>query len=154
MKIIIVLISFLFILTRPISYPPICNTDTAKQALPPRLFAETTIDPNDQNTYLTRFLHNKYGILLSEFSRCYFSYFDLNYINDILGPIGLLSYLYFLYKTLASKRIVLILFVAALPLVAFFKGQQIILVLLDKIFACIGIATFFFFSRSKTPEIE
>lgn len=150
MKIIVLLLSLFLIWIRPVSYPPTCNTVTAYQAIPPRLFAEITIDNNTQNTFLTRFLHNKAGIFLSEFQRCYFQSFDLNYLNELLNPLGILGYFYFVYRSFISKRIVLIMLILALPAVPFFNQPQIIVAVFDKLFASIGIVTFLYFSKNST----
>ena len=149
MKIIILLLSLFLIWLRPITYPPICNIVTAYQAIPPRLFAEITIDNNTQNTLLTRFLHNKAGIFLSELQRCYFQSFDLNYLYGLLSPLGVLGYLYFIYRALISKRITIILLILALPLIPFFRQPHNIVVIIDKLFSSIGIVTFLYFSKNS-----
>jgi len=149
MKIIVLLLSLFIIWFRPPTYPPVCNIVTAKQAIPPRLFAEITIDSNTQNTKVTRFFHNKAGIFLSEFQRCYFQSFDLNYLNELLGPPGTLGYLYFIYRSFISKRITLIMLLLLLPAVPFFKQPQIIILIFDKLFASIGIILFLYFLKNS-----
>lgn len=150
MKILILLLSVSLIWSKPQALSPVCNIDTAKQAVPPRLFAEITLDSNTQSTLVTRFLHNKAGIFLSEFQRCYFQSLDLNYLNEILGVLGILGYLYFIYRSFISKRITLIMLILMLPAVPFFNQPQVIIVVFDKLFASVGIITFMYFSKNST----
>lgn len=144
MKIILFLIvSFLIIFTPRVDLP-ICNIDTAYQAIPPRIFAEIAIDDNDQNVIFTRMIHNKTGIFLSEFSRCYFNIFDFNYLYNQLTIFGLAGLLFFIYKALILKRFSIIIIIFLLPLIPFFKQPEIIVVLVLKMFALVGILSFLF----------
>ncbi|MBI3342496.1 hypothetical protein HY024_05220, partial [Candidatus Curtissbacteria bacterium] len=100
MKLIILLLFFAtIILKTPVPLPK-CDIDTAKIAVPPRIFEEVTIDGIGKNIYFTRFLHNKPGIFMSEFARCYFNVFDLSYLLDTLGIFGFVAFIYFAYRAL------------------------------------------------------
>lgn len=140
------------ILTIPIIYQktaslPVCNLDTAKLAIAPRIFAEQTIDGKDQPIFITRFLHNKIGIYGSEFGRCYTSALDLNFINHSLTPIGIIALLYFIFKVFVSKRFLLIFPIILVPLAPAFNIPVSIIVSVYKLFAIIGLAIFV--SKSK-----
>jgi len=144
MKLILLIILSLIVLSVPKASLPICNIDTAKQAIPPRIFAEIAIDDNDQNVIFTRIVHNKTGIFMSEFSRCYFDVFDFNYLYRQLTIVGLLGLLLFVYKAVTLKRFSIIIIFLLLPLIPFFLLPEVILILVLKIFAVIGILYFIF----------
>lgn len=118
---------------------PICNNVTAEQAVAPRIFAEQTIDGNKQNIILTRFLHNKFGILGSEFGSCYLNFFDFNLLYDAFTPIGLITFIYFVYEAVERKHYWLAIFLI-LPIVPFVRGPVFPVLLIYKLFAIIGLA--------------
>ncbi|MDO8487455.1 MAG: hypothetical protein Q7S45_04125 [Candidatus Curtissbacteria bacterium] len=126
---------------------PICNLDTAKQAIPPRIFAEQTIDGRDQNITLTRFLHNKIGIYASEFSRCYANVFDPNFIYHTVGIVGIITWLYFVYQIIQRKYYFLLIVLLALPLLPFLKFSLLPILFAYKLFAIIGLG--FLLSKLK-----
>lgn len=142
MKIFLLLFFALFLFTKATPQLPPCNFRTAAQAIPPRIFAETTIDGRDQHVLLTRFLHNKLGIYLSEFSRCYFASLDPNFIIKSVGLIGLVSWLYFFYKILIKKSYVLIIIFLLIPFLPFLTVPIIIVAFIYKLFAIMGFAYF------------
>lgn len=146
MKYVIVILFAIFLLSKAFSPLPICNSMTAKQALPPRIFAETTIDGRDQSIIITRFLHNKVGILLSEFGRCYLNVFDPNFIVSTVGFVGLLMWLYFVFKILEEKRLWVIVLVLIVPIIPFISLPTQIAAYFYKIFAMIGLL---FFLKNK-----
>lgn len=140
MKTLLIIISAAVILTAKAPALPPCNTDTAKQALPPRIFAEQTIDGIGQNIFVTRFFHNKLGILSSELSRCYFNVLDFNFLINALSPIGLIGYLSFVYHILVNKKYHFITIFILLPIIPFLKLPFAISLLVCKIFAIIGLS--------------
>jgi len=144
MKFILFIIISAFIILAPKIGLPICNIDTAKQAIPPRIFAEIAIDDNDQNVIFTRAIHNKTGIFLSEFSRCYFDVFDFNYLYKQLTILGLTGLLFASYRAIVLKRYNLILLILFLPLIPFFKQPEIIVMLVLKTLAISGVLAFMF----------
>lgn len=85
---------------------PVCNLQTIGQVLPLRIFAEQTIDGSYQPVLLTRFFHNKVGIFLNEFARCYFNVFDLNFVAGSIGFLGLLLILVALYQLIITKKFI------------------------------------------------
>ncbi len=139
MKALLIIISAVIILAAKATALPPCNTDTAKQALPPRIFAEQTIDGSGQNILVTRFFHNKLGILSSEFSRCYFNVLDFNFLIKALSVIGLIGYLSFVYHILVNKKYYLIAIFILLPIIPFLKLPFAISLIVYKIFAIIGL---------------
>ncbi len=139
MKILLIIVSSFIILTAKTRALQICNVDTAKQALPPRIFYEQTIDGSRQNIIVTRFFHNKLGIFASEFSRCYLNILDFNFLIKALTPIGLIGYLLFAYNILDKKKYYLIIILAA-PIIPFFKLPIAPTMLVYKIFAIIGLS--------------
>ncbi|MDP2633021.1 MAG: hypothetical protein Q8P25_04870, partial [Candidatus Curtissbacteria bacterium] len=120
---------------------PICNFTTAKQAIAPRIFAEQTIDGNKQPILQTRFLHNKFGILGSEFTRCYFFSFDPNFIYYSTG-IGIVFWVYFFYVSATKKLYIPLSFFLIIPALPFFGFPIVIVSYAHKIFAIIGLAFF------------
>lgn len=147
MRIILILIFSAIILVQANTRLPICNLDTAKQAIPPRIFAEQTIDGKDQNILLTRFLHNKIGIYASEFSRCYANVFDPNFIYHTVGAIGLVTWVYFVYAVAKRRLYPIIAILAVLPILPFLKFSPLPILLTYKLFAIIGLA--FLLSKPK-----
>ena len=142
-KVAILLLLSILIITRTEMNLPICNIQTAKQAIPPRIFAEQTIDGSDQPIAFTRFIHNKYGILGSEFSRCYFNALDPNFIYHTLS-IGLLPYLFFIYTALEKKLLLPSIVFLIFPSLPIFNIPTIIVSYAYKIFAIIGLAILLF----------
>ena len=147
MKILLfVLLSAVIILKISPTPLPICNIATVKQALPPVIFYETTIDGSNQPVLVTRFLHNKIGIYGSETTKCYFNALDFIFINNSTSIVGLLGILLFTYKSAIKKYYWLLVIFLFLPLLPFFTNSDKILILAYKIFAIIGLA-FVFFKR-------
>lgn len=125
----------------------VCNLDTAKQAINPRIFYEQTIDGKDQNISLTRFLHNKIGVYASEFGKCYANVFDPNFIYHSVGAIGLVGWFYFVYLIAKRRLYPIIAILAVLPLLPFLKLSPLPILWIYKLFAIIGLA--FLFYKSK-----
>ncbi len=121
---------------------PKCNLTTATQALPPRIFFEQTID-GPQPVLLTRFLHNKIGIFLSESGRCYLNVIDPIFVFDSVGILGLIAWLYFVYRITLNKQWFLIFLFLGMPLFPFFNLLATAIAYGHKIFAIIGL-TFLF----------
>lgn len=80
-----------------------CNIRTANQVLTPELWYEQRIDGTAQNTLITRFYHNKVGVLGSELAKCYFDRLNPNFFFETGGifSVILLVYLFFI---LANRR--------------------------------------------------
>lgn len=140
MKKILFIVISLIIFIHHGSVLPVCNNFTANQAIPPRIFFETTMDGSTQNTYLTRFYHNKLGIYLSEFSRCYSNVFDPNFVYDSLGLVGLIAYFAAIYYIIVKKIWILITLALLLPLLPFLNAPVYLIIVADKIFAIIGLS--------------
>lgn len=139
MKYLILIVLTVFVITKN---PPIsdrCDLTTAQNALPVRIFAETTIDGRDQPVLVTRFFHNKATILASELSRCYLNFFDPNLVTASASLLGLLPWLYFFYRTFRQvpryPLLLAIFTVPALPIVVTFAQVAFI----HKVFAIIGL---------------
>lgn len=129
----------LLVITKSAPKLPLCNVDTAKLALNPRLFAETTIDGPRQNVYITRFFHNKINIFSSEFAMCYFKYFDAVFIYELVGAFGVLGFYYFAYFAARRKLIFALTILATIPILPFFNLPLIIVIFTTNIFAIIGL---------------
>jgi hypothetical protein len=139
MKLLIFSVISAIIISKSYSPLPFCNLDTAKLAIEPRIFQETTIDGPKQNVILTRFLHNKLGIYGSELSRCYFNSLDPNFISKNLSLIGLVSILFLLYRLQSQKNFAAIFAFLFLPLLPILGFPYQVTVLFFKIFAIIGV---------------
>lgn len=135
---ILIAASVLIIAKNGLLSTPICNLKTAKQAIEPRIFAEQTIDGPKQPIILTRFLHNKFGIFGSEFTRCYFFSLDPNFVYQSTS-IGIIFWLYFAYTVLTRKMIILLLPLLIVPAVPFFGLPILFVSYAHKIFAIIGL---------------
>lgn len=124
-KIIILISIFLFIdfkIPSTSSLTAECSLATIKQAMPVRIFNEQTIDGPSQPIFLTRFLHNKIGIFLSEFGKCYFNILDPNYIDDRVGILGLFFISSALYRLAVSQKLkLLIALFLLIPFLSIFK---------------------------------
>lgn len=140
-KFLILAVFFFYIISLKNDFSlPICNLATAKQAIPPRIFAEQTIDGPQQPPLVTRFLHNKLGIFASEFSRCYFNALDPNFIHRSVGIPGLFFWTYFIYQIAIKKLWPGIFVFLILPVLPFFNLPLMIIVYINKIFAIIGLS--------------
>lgn len=139
MKYLVFLIFATLILMTDIPKSDRCDRVTAQIALPVRIFAETVIDGRDQPPVVTRFFHNKVTIASSELSRCYFNFFDPNFIVNSASILGLLPWLYFFYRTFLKipqyPLLVAIFVVPAVPI--FIAFPQV--AYLHKVFAIIGL---------------
>jgi len=152
MKVVLIIIFSIFILTASKAGLPICSLQTAKQALPPRIFAEITIDGRNQPVLLTRFLHNKAGIFASEFARCYFNTLDPNFITDSVSLPGLIFWLYFIYRLLIFRKWFVLGIIVLLPILPFLNFSISINVFTYKIFAIIGL--FFLISKPTSVKLK
>lgn len=139
MKYIILIIISIFIIFQDIPKSDRCDRVTAQNALPVRIFAETTIDGRDQSVLVTRFFHNKVTILASELGRCYFNFFDPNVVVASASLLGLFPWLNFAYRiAIAIPRYPLLtalFIIPALPIFVTF-GQ---VAYIHKVFAIIGL---------------
>lgn len=139
MKIFVILIiSFIILIQKGWSLP-VCNLKTALQNLPPRIFAEQTIDGPDQPVLLTRFFHNKAVIFTQEFTRCYFYSLDPNFIYKSVGFIGIVAWLNFVYQIASSKKIFLLIFFLVIPILPFIYLSSDYVAYSHKVFAIIGL---------------
>src|SRR3989344_2693501 len=122
-----------------------CDQYSAKRNIPSEIFSNTAIDGSGQPVVVTRFLHNKVGIYLSEFSRCYFNILDPNFLLQTTGPIGLIPILYLIYNAIVNKRFFIGLLILTLPLLSFFNLPMVFTVIALKVFAIIGVLFWFYF---------
>lgn len=132
-----ILISVLIISSKSLPSTDRCDLETARNALPVRIFAETTIDGRDQQPVITRFFHNKVTILVNELGKCYFNFFDLNFVANSTALVGLLPWLYFFYKS--SSRLFLLIPLLAVPVLPIFSQMPVPVAYIHKIFAIIGL---------------
>ncbi|OGD86311.1 hypothetical protein A2164_00675 [Candidatus Curtissbacteria bacterium RBG_13_35_7] len=153
MRVLIILFIASLIITKSVSKPPVCDVRTSKQALLPRTHFEQTIDGRGQPVLVTRFFHNKIGFLGSEFGRCYFNIFDLNYLAKNIGLVGLIFWLYFLYQIVNMRKWLLVSMFLLIPLLPFFDLFPIIIPYSYKIIAITG-GILFIFARKKTVESD
>ena len=142
MKLLLILLICTIIILKTPEQTVDCNLDTIKQAMPVRIFSESKIDGSKQSVIVTRFLHNKVGIFLSEFSKCYFGILDPRFIFDSTSIFGLVFLVYFFYKMISFKIFPLILSVLVIPIISIFKLPLIIAIVSFKIFAIIGLVVF------------
>ena len=137
----VVLFSFLtlIILLKSPWQSPICNFATAKNAIAPRIFAEQTIDGPDQNVLITRILHNKAGIFLSEFGRCYFNVIDPSFIYQSTGIFGVAASFYLMYRIIKKLAWPQIAIITIIPALLFFYTPMALIAFTHKLFAIIGL---------------
>lgn len=138
MKKIILLIFVIFIIRIPLSPPTTCDIRTAKQAIPPKIFFESSIDGSGQDVYFTRFIHNKVGIFSHEFATCYFNLIDFNFLTKNLSLFGLATWFVFIYRQFIKKQY--LVFELIIPALPFFLVPAAYIVLIYKIFAIIGLS--------------
>ena len=144
MKLLISLLIATYIFTLKLPQLPVCNYQSANQAIPVRIFFEQTIDGKDQPILLTRFLHNKIGIYGSEFGKCYFNFFDPVLIYHTIGLLGLFFWLFLLYQIVTNGKwnyLPIVLILPILPLLNIFPSG---IAYFHKIFAIIGLILFTF----------
>lgn len=137
MKYIITVILIILIAKSSVPTADRCDLETAKNALPVRIFYETTTDSNDQHVLITRFFHNKATIVLNELGRCYLNFFDLNLAASSAGTIGLLPWFYFIYKS--PRWPILLAALAIIPLVPILSRVPAPVAYAHKVFAIIGL---------------
>lgn len=138
-RLILILIFSLVILTANSASLAICNLETAKQAIAPRIFSEITIDGANQPVLITRFLHNKLGIFSHELARCYFATIDPNFILKSTSVIGLVTWSYFAYRIFARRVYLMLAIFVFMPIVPFINLPTLAIVFAHKIFAIIGL---------------
>lgn len=139
MKILFIIIISLVIITQSGSSLPTCNFKTAQQALPPRIFAEITIDGLNQQIFITRFLHNKIGIITQELGKCYFNAIDPNFIYKSVSIFGLFFWGYFIYQNIIQKKWINITLLSLIPVLPFMNFPVWTIVYAHKVFAIIGL---------------
>lgn len=142
MKLLISLLIGIWILTLKLPQLPVCNYQTANQAIPPRIFFEQTIDGKDQPILLTRFLHNKLGVYGSEFGKCYFNFFDPDLIYKSSGLFGLFFWIYLMYRLARNNKWNYLSIVLVLPILPFLNIFSSGIAYFHKIFAIIGLTLF------------
>jgi len=142
MRIILFSILSLIILLKSGWQVPICNLATARNALAPRIFAEQTIDGPGQLVLITRIFHNKIGILLSEFGKCYFNLLDPNFIYGSTGILGIVPWFYFAYQIFKRKIFLPIVIFILAPIAPFFYFPVSLIAYIHKVFAIIGVVIF------------
>lgn len=139
MRVVLLFILSLIILLKSEWQVPICNLSTAKNAIGPRIFAEQTIDGQDQHVLITRTLHNKAGIFLSEFGRCYFNFINPNFIYKSTGIFGIAAWFYFVYRIIKKFVWPQVAIMAIIPALPFFYFPMILITFTHKLFAIIGL---------------
>lgn len=142
MKYLIVLIFSFMILSVELPILTQCDFGNAKIAVPPILWAEQSADPSNQNTRITRFLHNKATVFLAQSAKCYFNVYDPLFIYKSTGMAGAFFWFYFIYFALEKKKKMLILFFTLLPIMPFFNLLGSSTVIFHKIFAIAGAGIF------------
>lgn len=140
MKYLIAVLISILIVSKNFPSSDRCDLGIARNALPPRIFAETTIDGRDQQPVITRFFHNKVTILVNELGKCYFNFFDLNFVANSTALVGLLPWLYFFYKS--SSRLFLLIPLLVVPVLPIFSQTPVPVAYIHKIFAIIGLVYF------------
>ncbi|OGD93653.1 hypothetical protein A2697_01555 [Candidatus Curtissbacteria bacterium RIFCSPHIGHO2_01_FULL_41_44] len=138
-KLFLILIFSIIIISKTGWDLPICNIETATLAITPRIFAEQTIDGQNQPVLVTRILHNKAGIFAQEAGRCYFNTLDPNFIASSTTLLGLIFWLYFVYRILIGRIWHLTAIFLLLPVLPFFNLASLIVVYTNKLFAIIGL---------------
>jgi len=139
MKLLLISIFVFFILIKPIPKLDPCNIQTAKQAIPPRIHFEQTIDGSRQRAIITRILHNKVGIFTSEVGKCYFYVFDPVLIFKSAGTMGFIFWVYGGYQIIVRKRWLFIWLLIILPIFPFFNFFTNQVPYIHKIFAIMGL---------------
>ena len=105
-------------------------------------------DPNGQ-IFITRLLHNKIGFYLSNYLRCYLSYFSF---ENILIAILFYTGVYFLFKRRSKLLLILLIF----PLFALFEIFPVMLRGIILVFGYIIVCAyglFNIFSRFRSKNI-
>lgn len=150
-KFAVFIIFLILVVLKPLQKPGFCNIDTAFLALKPRIFAETTADGIGQNPIMTRFFHNKVGILSSEFARCYFNLIDPYYLYQTLGLIGFFSWLYLGYFLISRKLWPQLLMLLLFPVLSIIHFVPTFLMIGHKSISAIGLFIFLK-SYGKKPK--
>jgi hypothetical protein len=118
---------------------PVCNLATIKQDFAPTIFFETTIDGSSQKPLVTRFFHNKVGLYGASTTKCYLNFLDPSLIYKNLGPLVLILIGFFISKSIAQKRLQLLLIFFLTPLALILNLHIVLFVIIYKIFAIIGL---------------
>ena len=140
MKKILLTIIGLLIALAPITWDfPKCSVPLIKNAFPPKIFFETTIDGLGQNTLITRFLHNKVGIYGSVTTKCYFDLLDPKLIYTNFGVATFMFLAMFTYQSAKQKIWLLLILFLLLPILSILGLPLLLFVIALKIFAIIGL---------------
>ncbi len=138
----LIILSVIVILkTAPVIEP--CNFQTVKQDIPPTSFEQITLDGNTQNTYVTRFFHNKFGIFANESAMCYFKVLDPVFIFESTTLIGLVGIAAYIATSVKRKYWFLVAILLLVPFLPFFGINLTYLINIYKFFAIIGLVFLF-----------
>lgn len=124
-----------------------CDFEIARQALSSVIWYEQTIDGQNQPHVVTRFLHNKAGVYLSQFGKCYFQAIDPYLLYKTVGIAGIFSIFFLTFITIDRKNYLVLTLLFLLPILPFFKFATNFQIVIYKILATIGL--YFFFKKLK-----
>ncbi len=119
-----------------------CNSDIAKLAVPPVIWYEQAIDGSAQSHMITRMLHNKPGIFMNQFGKCYFQNIEPYTLYKTIGFIGMIAVFYLFYKSIDKKNYLLLTLLAVVPILPFFGLPTISQILLYKLISFLGLFLF------------
>lgn len=140
MKIFIsIVVLSLIVFTRSANHFPACDLPTIQRYSQIRFFSDRAPDGTTRNSTFSRIMHNKLTIVGQEFTKCYFNAFELKYIYQSIGSVGLGFLLYFLYKITSNLKWYLISFALALPLIPILGNNHLILIYIYKTLAVLGL---------------
>lgn len=104
MKYVLLFLFILYLILKPPAKPQIeCDLKSVFQAIPPVVWYEQTIDGIDQPPIVTRFFHNKANIFTSQLFKCYASKLDPLEVFKVIGLLGFMFWLYFVWKIILKK---------------------------------------------------
>jgi hypothetical protein len=143
MKILLTTLFIFYLLIKPtVKTQWECNVHTIFQSIPPIIFYEQTIDGKIQAPLVTRFLHNKPGIFMSQFAKCYTHNLEPLEVFTTVGIVGLFFWANFIYVVLTRKNWLLLSVFLIIPAISIFIIDQRITDYSYKIFAILGFIFF------------
>lgn len=119
-----------------------CDYQIATNAIAPVIWYEQTTDGVNQPHFITRFLHNKPGVYMSQFSKCYFQAMDPYLLYKTIGIGGFMSVLYLIYCFIDRRKYIQLAIIFLLPIFPFIKISLILQILIYKVLALVGLYYF------------
>jgi hypothetical protein len=105
---------------KPMNFEFTCIASRITIDLPGQIWEAQALNPPNQ-VILSRLLYNKYLLILSNYTRCYVTYFSPEFLTTTFTVLGLVLYLVGVYFVIKNKNKSLIAILLISPLIPLFE---------------------------------